>query len=141
MKKMLIFILMLNGCAARAAENDRPPNGEELFDILFSNTGLSLKGEPRCNVKSMTRENTDITLGQHLATIMSLSHESDNRVTLASACSLSKDDSSGKVVDVWDCKLEMNESDKAGTFISSAMVAFYLSLDKTKLINGSIRCL
>ena len=83
----------------------------------------------------------EITLGQHLATIMSVPYESANHVTIKTSCLPSKDDSSGNVLNVWDCKLEMNETSENGSFISSAMVAFYISFDKTKFIKGSIRCL
>jgi hypothetical protein len=140
MKRLLVLILLLNGCAALATENPKPPSGEQVFDILFKNADRPLTKESRCDVKSMTRKNTAVTLGQHLATILSVSYETKNLVSIKSSCEMSKDDSTGTVVDVWDCRLEMNESNQKGEFISSAMVAFNMSMDKSKLIKGSLRC-
>ena len=140
MKKIFVLTLFLHYGSAFALENTKPPSGEQLFDILFKNLNISLNMEPLCDMKSTTRENMDITLGQHLSTILSESYDTDNIVSLKSACSLSKYDNKGAITNIWDCKLEMKETDKKGEFISSSMVAFYISLDKSRLINGSLRC-
>ncbi|HEY5603111.1 MAG TPA: hypothetical protein VIM41_08395 [Gammaproteobacteria bacterium] len=140
MKKLLTFIILLHGCSVFAVDNPQPPSGEAVFDILLNNSNRPLSKEPLCNMKSGTRKNVDVTLGQHLATLLSVSYETKNIVSLTSSCALSKHDNSGVIVDAWDCKLEMNETNASGEFISSAMVAFTLSVDKSKFINGSLRC-
>lgn len=141
MKILLAFAIALQGCAVFAGEPVKPPSGEIVFDILLKNSNLPLKNEPLCNMSSATRNSNGITLGEHLATIFSVSYESNNTVALKSSCELSKvEEKTGKVIDAWDCKLEMLETNKAGEFISSAMVAFSISLDKTRMIYGSLRC-
>lgn len=141
MKIIFALAIALQGCAVFAYEPVKPPGGEAVFDILLKNSNLPLKYEPLCNMSSATRGSDDITLGEHLATILSVSYESNNTVALKSSCELSKfEEKTGKAIDAWDCKLEMLETNKAGEFISSAMVAFSISLDKTTMIHGSLRC-
>ncbi|MCI0504762.1 MAG: hypothetical protein L0Z73_01490 [Gammaproteobacteria bacterium] len=139
MKKIIVVILLVQSCAVVAGT--AAPTGEQVLDALFNNTTLNLNQEPDCKQFSATRNTDQVTLGQHLATILSVSYQSKNKVTLATNCTVSKYQvNKGKVIDVWDCALEMKETNPAGEFISSAMVGFYLTKDKFSLIKGGIRC-
>ena len=132
-------ILFLQGFAA-AADTDTP-TGEQVLDALFANTALNLAKEPDCKQFSASRNTDQVTLGEHLATILSVSYQSKNKVSVATHCAASKYEAKpGQVIDVWDCALEMKETNPTGNFISSAMVSFYLTKDKHYLIPGGIRC-
>jgi hypothetical protein len=141
MIKLIIVLFLLHGCATYAGDNNLPPSGEELFDALLKNGGIKLSSQPLCNEKSVSRDLQDVTLAQHLATILSLSYDTKNTVSLKSSCSKSKYQASAEIIEhVWDCKLEMMEVNADGTFVSSAMLAVNLSLEKKEMISGSLRC-
>ena len=138
----MLVVIFLTGCSTIAVGNTAKPSGEEIFDILFANLHLPIDNEPLCNMKSTTREHESITLGQHLATIFSVSYASDSIITIKSSCGRSKHESKNKeVIDIWDCDIEVLENNRDGEFISSAMIAFSTPLDKTELLPGSLRCL
>lgn len=141
MKLSLIFILLLAGCSSLTVTSAEKPSGEEVLDLVLKNSSLPLENEALCEVKSFSRNGENLTFGEHLATNLSVSYESDNVVRIKSSCSRSKHDL-GKtdVIEVWDCKLEILESSESGAFISSSMIAFATDLDKSKIIAGSIRC-
>jgi hypothetical protein len=140
MNKFLALIFFLTGCSAMALDNPSPPTGEEFYELLLNNANIPLSKEPNCDVISVSRGAAEITLGQHVATILSVSYQTKNTVKLGASCEQSKHDAIGGAIDVWDCKWEMNEENAKGEFISSAIVAFSVSLDKAKFIQGSLRC-
>ena len=138
-KKIIMAILLLQGCAAVA--DTGAPTGEQVLDALFTNTTLNLAKEPDCKQFSAARNTDQVTLGEHLATILSVSYQSKNKVSVTTHCSASKYEAKpGKINDVWDCALEMKETNPTGEFISSAMVSFYLTKDTHRLIPGGLRC-
>lgn len=142
MKPALLLLVCLSGCTNTAPADTQKPDGEQVFDVLFKSLDLPLDKEPMCNLQSTTRSDESITLGQHLATIMSLTYESDAIVTVSSSCAQSKhEDKNGGVIDIWDCKLEIMENSQDGQSISSSMIAFSTPLDKISVITGSLRCL
>jgi len=141
MNKLIFVIFLLQACASVVHADTKPPTGEELFDLLLKNSALPLGKEPLCQQRSVTRKKSEITLGEHLATILSVSYQTKNTVQLKSSCLLSKYAAkAGTASDVWDCSLEMKESDAKGEFISSAMMAFYVTLDGAAIVRGGIRC-
>lgn len=146
MNKRIFLVLLLAGCSAvasneKTASDKTAPSGEQVFDILFSNLDRRLDQEPLCDVKSATREGKTMTLGEHVATVLSLSHESKNSVTLESSCNPSKHEAeSGRIIDIWDCKIEVLEKNTESDFISSSMIAFSTTLDKAVMVKGSLRC-
>lgn len=140
MNKFFALIFFLSGCSAMALDKPSPLTGEEFYEILFKNMDIPLANEPYCDVVSVSRGAAGITLGQHVATILSVSYQAKNTVKLGASCEQSKYEETGGVVDVWECKFEMNEENVKGEFISSAMVAFSVSLDKARYIQGSLRC-
>ncbi len=141
MKPSLFFIILLVGCSSVTLTSAEKPSGEEIFDLVLRNSSLPLQNEPLCDVKSFTRKGENLTLGEHFSTNLSVSYESNNQVSIISSCSRSKHDlSETDVIEVWDCKLEILETSKKGTFISSSMIAFSSDLEKSKIIEGSIRC-
>jgi len=136
-----MFLAFLVGCSSVTVTSAEKPTGEEIFDLISKSSAISLKNEPLCNVKSFTRKNENLTLGEHFSTNLSVSYENDNKVKIKSSCSLSKHDLSEiEVIDVWDCKFEVLESSLSGEFISSSIIAFAINLGKSKIIPGSIRC-
>lgn len=139
----MALTLVLSGCSAMAAFDSLPkPTGEEVFDILLANSDLPLDGEPLCEILSATRKDTPITLGQHLATVLSVSYENPNTVQVKTSCTTTKhEDESHGVIDAWDCQLEVLEEDTKGEFISSSMIAFSTGKAKNRLLPGSLRCI
>ncbi|HEY5604371.1 MAG TPA: hypothetical protein VIM41_14820 [Gammaproteobacteria bacterium] len=131
--RYLIVILFLTGCTAHAANQSSPPRGEEVFNAILKNGNINLATEPLCNA--------DIKLYEQLSLAFSVSYESDNKTVIKSYCAPSKfDNPSGKVIDVWDCTVQINENNSNGEFISSSTIVFSLTLDKKEFINGSLRC-
>lgn len=93
-------------------------------------------------MESTTRKDPKITLGQHLSTIMAVSYQSKNNSTIKSSCQLSIfEDRDAKVLDIWDCNILMSETNENKDFISGSIIAFNFSLDKSKLLKGSLRYL
>ena len=141
MRYVMTLLISLAGCSTMASNAPTPPSGEEVFDALLMSLDIKLSEEPLCNMESATRKNPEITLGQHLSTILAESYNSDNVSTLKSYCLLSKfEDNFGNVSDAWDCNLHINESNDKKEFISSSTIAFIISLDQLELVPGSLRC-
>jgi len=140
MKNLLFLLPLLYSCST-VANDGKPPTGEEMFDILLSIGSIKLSKEPLCHMKSVTRNAEEITLSHHLATVLSTSFNPDTVNTINSSCSKSKNDkANGKLIDIWDCQLEIKESTEKGEFISSSMIAFSVTLDKLNYLNGTLRC-
>ena len=141
MKLAIALMVLLSGCSTIASSQDSPSNGEAVFDAVLKSSNLPLKDEPLCNVVSTTRKNESITLGQQLATNLSVSYESKNTVEIKTSCAPSKFETKDKaILDVLDCKIEVLEKSKKGEFISSSMIAFATDLNKTRVLAGSVRC-
>ena len=141
MKYLIILVVFTMSCSSYASKSATPPTGEEVYDALFRSLNLNLDKEPLCEMTSVSRGKTSISLGDHLATIFSTAHASKNTTTIKSSCSLSKfEDSKGNVTDAWDCSLQVNETNNKHEFISSSTVAFNITLDKKILIPGNLRC-
>lgn len=131
--RYLICFLFLTGCAVHAAEHSNPPSGEQVFNALLKNGNIDLATEPLCKA--------DINLYEQIALALSVSHESDNKTSIESRCSPAKHEmSTGNVVNVWDCTVQINENDKTGEYISSSTMVFGLTLKNKEFIKGSLRC-
>jgi hypothetical protein len=144
MKTLTKFIaaFLLAGCAVAATAIGEKPTGEELFDLLLSNTTFSLKGEPGCDAASPSRNKSHITLGELLSTNLSISYDEGNVTQIKSYCELSKFDVSDKnTIDVWDCNVDILQNDMKGEFVSSTGIRFSINLSKSKIVPGSFRCI
>lgn len=131
--RYLICLLFLTGCTIDAAEPSSPPSGEEVFNALLKNGNIDLATEPLCKA--------DMNLYEQMALALSVSYGNDNRTVIESHCLPSKHEmSTGNVVDVWDCTVQINENNKEGEFVSSSTIVFGLTLKTRELIKGSLRC-
>jgi len=131
--RYLILFLFLSGCTVQAADLSNPPGGEQVFSVLLKNGNINLVDEPLCKA--------NINLYTQLSLAFSVSYESDNITVIKSHCSPSKHEfSTGNIVDVWDCTIQINENNKKGDFISSSTIVFSLTTGKKELIKGSLRC-
>lgn len=135
-----VLVFMLVGCTYAAPDYQKKPSGEEIFDLLIKNSNRQMASEPACDGASATRKKLHVTLGEVLSTNLSVSYDTDNVTTTKSYCNPSKFESGSKVIDVWDCSIEVLESDKKGEFISSSIVTFSTDLEKSTILPGSIRC-
>jgi hypothetical protein len=99
-----------------------------------------MKSEPSCDGASDSRKKLHVTLGEVLSTNLSASYDSNNVTTIKSYCNPSKFEDGNKVLDVWDCSIEVLENDKNGDFISSSIITFSSNLEITQILPGSIRC-
>lgn len=144
MKNIAKFIVtfLLVGCAVAAPEFGSKPSGEEVFDLLLSNANTSLKNEPGCDAASPSRNKSHMTLGDLLSTNLSVSYDEGNVTQIKSYCEPSKFDvSDKKTIDVWDCSVDIMENDKKGEFITSTEIRFSIDLSKSRIIQGSLRCI
>ncbi len=136
----IILLFCFVGCAVNA-EMFNKPTGEVVLQSLLNTGDIVLSNEPLCDMSSASMNKQDLMLSDHLATILSTSFESKNQTILTSSCSESKHDlTDSKVIDVWDCRLGINENNPAGEFITSSTVLFSLSIDDYSLIHNSLRC-
>lgn len=134
MKRLLILTVIISSCSSYASKNVSSPTGEEVFNVLFKSSNFDLKEEPLCSA--------DYTIAEYMSLILSTSYNNKNTSKITSSCSLSKFDSSDNtVLGVWDCNVQVNETNQEFGFISSASIKFSMSLNKTRLLKGSIRCL
>ena len=125
--------MVFTATSVHAQNVEKKPTGEEVFRVLFNHAKVDLAKEPLCKA--------DINLGEQLSLDLSVSFESHNQTMIKSFCTPSKFDvSSGKVIDVWDCTVQVNENDKNGEFISSSTTVFSLTKDKHGFVKGSLRC-
>lgn len=125
---------MLLACVSTQASNSAtPPTGEEVFNAFLAQSNMDLSSEPYCK--------EDIKLYTHFASALSLSYNEGRTTTIKSYCEKSDYESSpGKVIKVWDCKVEIVEHDAKGEFIASTIYAFNLDLGAKTFIKGSLRC-
>jgi len=131
--KYLFCLIVFAFTSVNAANAQTKPTGEEVFSALFNYGKVELTKEPLCKA--------DISLSEQLALNLSVSYESKNKTTIKSFCSPSKFDiPSGKVIDVWDCTVQVNETGNNGEFISSSTTVFSLTKDKHDFVKGSLRC-
>ena len=131
--RYLLALVFLSGCGAHAAVLSIPPRGEDVFNVLFKNGAIDLANEPLCKA--------DIKLYEQLALSFSVSYESRNNTMIKSSCAPSNfEKTPGHVIDVWECTVQINESNKSGEFVSSSTIVFDLTLDKKEFLKGSLRC-
>lgn len=141
MKDKLLIALLVAGGACASTSTVTPPPAEQVFGVFMQNMALPLSSEPDCQQASAANPTQSLTLGQHFATNLSVSYASDNNVSVKSSCAASKfEQENGQLQPVWDCKIELQEQDAQGEFISSSMTAFYLTADSKTLLPGSLRC-
>lgn len=141
MKLAIALTVLLAGCSTIASSQNLPSDGEAVFDAVLKSSNLPLNDEPLCNGVSTAQENESLTLGQQLATNLSVSYESKNTAEIRTSCAPSKFETKDKaILDVLDCKIEVLEKSKKGEFISSSMIAFATDLNKTRVLAGSVRC-
>ena len=127
-----MIILLLSSCTNSVVGNSIPPSGEEVFVAFLSNLNQDLKDESLCRA--------NILLYEQLALSLSVSHESKNTTVISSTCTPSKHEMNTKVIDIWDCTIQINENNPDGEFISSSTYVFGLSKDKKEYIGNSLRC-
>lgn len=128
------------GCVVNA-EMLNKPTGEIALQSLLNAGDIVLSNEPLCNMSSASMDKPNLVLSDHLATILSTSFESKTQTILTSSCSESKHDlTESKVIEVWDCRIGINENNPAGEFITSSTVLFSLSIVDYSLIHNSLRC-
>lgn len=131
--RYIAVILLLSGCAVQAATNTTPPTGEQVFNALLMNSNIDLQTEPLCKANQK--------LYAQLALSLSVSYDKGNTTTIKSSCIPSKFELQSKhVIKVWDCTVQLNETNKQGEFISSSTYAFSLTPDKKRYVKGSLRC-
>ena len=132
--KLIFLLLAVIFSHTLAAQSDKEPSGEQVFIALLGNSNLNLNGEPLCKQNSK--------LYQLLASALSLSFDEKNVTTVKSYCSKSKSEiGQGKVVDAWDCSLEIVEKNTKGEFNAGSLFKFDLTFDRKRFIKGSLRCL
>ena len=140
MKHIAWFTLLLVGCAT--AEQTPPKlNGEQVISSLMEISDRVLSKEPLCDMISVASPNNPYTLKDHLSVVLSSSYESNNITTIKTNCDASKQDlPNGQILDIWDCKLTINESSVTGEFISASTIAFGLDKNNLKYVPLSLRC-
>lgn len=140
MIRIVPFIFLFYGCSILATDV-AAPDGEQVFRLLLGSGHIKLKDEPLCNVISISKKNGEPLLRDHLATVLSTSYDSKNVNSFTSSCARSRHETNdGQIVQIWDCNLQVNETSSDGEFISSSMVAFGISLDKSEILAGTLRC-
>lgn len=138
MRSLLLIGLLLFGCATNA--DNSAPTGVEVLSALLKSGDFGLKDEPLCQMTTASLGLNEITLADHLSVILSTSYETNNITTISSKCEASKHDDNGSTIDIWDCSLQVNETDASGEYISGSTIAFGITKNDKKLVRGSLRC-
>ncbi len=141
MIKEVIISMSILGGSVSLAHDVTPPTGGEVFRLLFENAGMDLKSEENCLMPTKDHVSEKELLSDYLSDIFSLSYNSERNLSISSSCTASKYETSADGVQaMWDCQFEMNETDDSGEFVSSSMLAFGISLDKSKILKNTLRC-
>ena len=131
--RYLLIALILSCYSIGVDAQNAPPNGEEVFGIFLSKMNMNLANESLCKA--------DMKLYEQLALSLSVSYESKNITKVTSSCEPSKFDvTNNKVIDIWDCTIQINENSPEGEFVSSSTYVFGLSRGKHEFVDGSLRC-
>lgn len=144
MKYFLWITFTLFGCASIAetpTKTSAKPSGEQVLSSLFEAFDRNLSEEPLCSMGSISDPKSPYRLKNHLSVIFSTSYESKNSTSIETTCSASKHEKpNGKTIDIWDCKLTVNEATKTGEFISASTIAFGLKKTNLRFMPQSLRC-
>jgi hypothetical protein len=131
--RSILSVVVIAGCSFSACAAEPQPTGEDVFAALLANGDIELASEPLCQA--------DIKLYQQLALSLSVSYESHNSTKIKSSCVPSKFEQGSTVTDIWDCTVQLVETDPKGEFISTSTYMFGLTRGKQhKLVKGSLRC-
>ena len=140
MKYIFWLLLLLIGCATNAQTSNRP-TGEEVLSSLLEASDQELSKEPLCNVTSVSLIKKPYLLMHHLSAILATSYESKNSTTVQTSCSSSKHKQlNGSLIEIWDCRLIINELSASGELITASTVAFSLEKLNLKYVPQSLRC-
>lgn len=132
--RLLITVFFLFAGWASADEAPLPPRGEEVFIALLGNSAMRLEEEPLCQA--------DIPLYVQLAWALAGSYQSEHTTQVTSSCVPSRFDTpAGTTIDVWECRVDIVESEANGDYVASANLLFDLTLEEKAFIRGSLRCL
>lgn len=140
MKVNLVVLLLLLACISNA-ETILKPTGEQALSAFFSALDVYLSSETLCDVGAATNKKEKLKLRDYLATILSTSYDSQNVTSIQADCSESKHEGEEGVVDIWDCKLMINETSSEGRFVSSSILAFGLDKKEVTYLSGTLRCI
>lgn len=141
MIKEVIISMSIFWISASHAHDETPPSGDEVFRLLFENAGMSLKSEENCLMPTKAHVGEKELLSDYLSGIFALSYNAERTLSISSSCSASKyETSTDGVQAMWDCQFEMNETNSSREFVSSSMLAFGISLDKSKILKNTLRC-
>lgn len=146
---LIASLLFLSACthSLQKSKNsdsaETPPINSEVYKALFAMHKIDLKNEPLCGITPINDKNdTESTLfSNYLSSLLSLAHNNNNTVAIASSCEASKTElENGKLKDIWDCKFQLTETNEQGDFISSAMIAVGLDMRTLKYQPKTLRC-
>lgn len=136
MRVVFVLVILLSGCASYAAQ----PQGNDVIRLLFENAELSLSSEPLCSM--VDAQGQTLKFKEYLSQVLSVAYENTHQVSIKTFCSESKQElDNHKIIDIWDCRLEVLESNSNGDFISSSNIAMGVSKQTMQFIPGSLRCL
>ena len=141
LETLLTISMIVSGLVSAHEDHTRSSNdfvhpaGADVFNAVLSNSSLRLKGEYFCN-------DEDISLSDHFSRALSSSYETDVNVTIKSSCNLSKFDiTDSKVIDIWDCNINIIEENSDIEYFANTSYTFGLSIKEFDFVKGSLRCL
>jgi len=142
--KISFILFLITGCSvnahqdyARPSKDFNPPAGTDVFKALLSNADLNLKDEPLCDLDP---EGTN--LSDQLADSLSLNYgNSKQNLDITSSCTISKFElTDEKVIDIWDCGVNITLNNKEHEYIANSSYKFGLTLIEFEFVKGSLRC-
>jgi len=149
MKIFLCLIFIVTSYAACATEQDiysennaKKLSGIDLFGILIKHSDYPLKDEPLCLPPETVIDQENYTLADQLSLLLATGHYKDTSAKLESMCTAGKfEQSSGELVDVWDCQITIVETNANDEFVSSSTIALAISNSQKQMMSGSLRCM
>jgi hypothetical protein len=115
-----------------------PPTGVQLFQVLFENSSMSLKG----TACSTFGEKDTLTLQHQLAMILGFGLDvKQYKTNLVGQCKADRFEVSGKVIDAWSCEINATETTKKGKYIANGSIRIGLTKDTWQVVPDSLLCL
>ena len=119
----------------------KPPNGSQIMQLFLLNASTSLRGS---GCLSTEDRNNRLTLRDRLAMVLGevIDRPPGHKGVIHGRCIPDQSDAiAGRLIDTWQCELQMEEIDENNEYIADASVSAHFTRDTWSFVPGTIRCL
>ena len=119
----------------------KPPNGPQIMQLFLLSASASLQGS---GCLSTEDRNNRLTLRDRLAMVLGevIDRPPEHKGVIHGRCIPDESDAiPGRLIDTWQCELQMEEVDENNEYIADASVSAHFTRDTWSFVPGTIRCL